>query len=768
MRLTLRTLLAYLDDTLPASEAKSMGEKLAESEPAQEVVERIKNVIRRRRLTVPPASSRIDANTLAEYLDNEISPDLAEELERICLSSDVHLAEVSSCHQVLSLILGEPPAAPEQAVKRMYALAKGETPGPVKKAAKPAAVEKPAATQREADDALRMGLPSVFVKDWANRAMIFALGAVACLVIVVGAMQLLKQPDDPNNSNKTGEQQVAQNDKNAGKSDDKALETIKVAPKPEPSPEPKPGVLLPPKIDDKKDDKIDGKKPEVKIEPKPVVPLSPKIDDKKPAAKEDELPPPAFGTVVDQKVDEAMAALPNDPPSTKVVTIGTLAEPAKGQTPVVLQQLPKFNDWKRLTTKSEVFTARPIVALPGSKASIITSKGVKVTPWGNIFEQNPSPPVNESLVIFHENSTLDLDLTLLRGRILVSSNRNEPVVVRIRFEADNDPKSSESSWLLRLSGTNPEALIDRWSILPPGEPAHSEKDDSPRKGPSLNLACLALSGTVLLKTPTEAVTLRPAPDTNLALSLGSGKKLLTMSQAALPWLDAKYTGPTEFVKVRNEINNAFTGKAADVAIAELLRVNDPLTRRSAVRILGAIDDLPGLLDALAQESVDQRFAAAQTLGYWIALSPDNDRKLYDIVKQRLKANEPEIFMTLLHGFSPQMLSQPPTYELLIEYLKHRQIEIRELAAKNLYINVPAGSNIPYDAADPAKREKGYQMWLKLIPPGKLPPAAKKTAANARPPSMMADRNEPEIRAMAPLGRFDLANSLALCRKSFLG
>ncbi|MEI7687468.1 MAG: hypothetical protein WCL32_20865, partial [Planctomycetota bacterium] len=127
MRLTLRTLLAYLDDTLPPSEAKLMGAKLAESEPAQEIVERIKNVIRRRRLTVPPPTNRMDPNTIAEYLDNEITPELAEELERICLASDVHLAEVAACHQMLSLVLGEPPAAPEDAVKRMVALAKGET-----------------------------------------------------------------------------------------------------------------------------------------------------------------------------------------------------------------------------------------------------------------------------------------------------------------------------------------------------------------------------------------------------------------------------------------------------------------------------------------------------------------------------------------------------------------------------------------------------------------------------------------------------------------
>ena len=54
MRLTLRTLLAYLDDTLDPAQAKTIGQKVAESSAAQELVERIKKVTRRRSLANPP------------------------------------------------------------------------------------------------------------------------------------------------------------------------------------------------------------------------------------------------------------------------------------------------------------------------------------------------------------------------------------------------------------------------------------------------------------------------------------------------------------------------------------------------------------------------------------------------------------------------------------------------------------------------------------------------------------------------------------------
>ena len=52
MRLTLRTLLAYLDDALDPAQAKVIGQKLAESPSALELVERIRKVTRRRGLSM--------------------------------------------------------------------------------------------------------------------------------------------------------------------------------------------------------------------------------------------------------------------------------------------------------------------------------------------------------------------------------------------------------------------------------------------------------------------------------------------------------------------------------------------------------------------------------------------------------------------------------------------------------------------------------------------------------------------------------------------
>ncbi len=146
MRLTLRTLIAWLDDTLTSAEVKTIGQQVSESPFAKELVERVQRVTRQRRLTFPGDlnSQTTDPNLVAGYLDNELTPEQVAEYEKVCLTSDVHLAEVASVHQILSLI-GQKAKVPPDARNRMYRLVRGRETTKVEPSSAPKSAKPPVA-----------------------------------------------------------------------------------------------------------------------------------------------------------------------------------------------------------------------------------------------------------------------------------------------------------------------------------------------------------------------------------------------------------------------------------------------------------------------------------------------------------------------------------------------------------------------------------------------------------------------------------------------
>ena len=111
MRLTLRTLLAWLDTVLLPDDQKSLGDKVAASPVAPQLIARIREVVERPVLAAPRPEGRglaDDPNSVAEYLDNTLPADQLEAFERVCIESDLHLAEVAACHGILAEIAREP------------------------------------------------------------------------------------------------------------------------------------------------------------------------------------------------------------------------------------------------------------------------------------------------------------------------------------------------------------------------------------------------------------------------------------------------------------------------------------------------------------------------------------------------------------------------------------------------------------------------------------------------------------------------------------
>ncbi len=178
MRLTLRTLLAWLDDTLDPNQVREIGKQVAESPFAQELSDRIHRVTRQRRLSVPASSGTdaIDPNVVASYLDNDLDPDSVSEFEKKCLTTDVNLAEVASVHQILSL-LGQKVQVPPEARLRMYQLVKGRETLSRKRSSR----QRPPAPEPVTKPIQPWVVAEVRKRPWIER-----FGpAVACLVLIL-------------------------------------------------------------------------------------------------------------------------------------------------------------------------------------------------------------------------------------------------------------------------------------------------------------------------------------------------------------------------------------------------------------------------------------------------------------------------------------------------------------------------------------------------------------------------------------------------------
>ncbi|MGB7327477.1 MAG: hypothetical protein WBD31_21555 [Rubripirellula sp.] len=129
MRLTLRTLLAYLDNTLEPQDAEILRQKLAESGFATKLVQRLRAGLVNPALTAlrPDAvGPNEDANAIGEYLDSTLPTEQVAEIERACLESDSRLAEAAACHQILTMVLGKTADVPPALRNRIYELPERE------------------------------------------------------------------------------------------------------------------------------------------------------------------------------------------------------------------------------------------------------------------------------------------------------------------------------------------------------------------------------------------------------------------------------------------------------------------------------------------------------------------------------------------------------------------------------------------------------------------------------------------------------------------
>ena len=194
MRLTLRNILAYLNDILEPDDKAVMAKKISDNDFASKLVHRIHDSTQRIRLSAPKLTGRgmgLDPNTVAEYLDYTLAVEQEPDFEKVCLESDMHLAEVASCYRVLALVLLEAADVSPAMRRRMYQIGSGEQIGidPAHGPAASAKVVPPPRTKNETAPT-RPQIPD-YLRETKTRSGLWRVAATLLIAAVVGGGAVL-------------------------------------------------------------------------------------------------------------------------------------------------------------------------------------------------------------------------------------------------------------------------------------------------------------------------------------------------------------------------------------------------------------------------------------------------------------------------------------------------------------------------------------------------------------------------------------------------
>jgi hypothetical protein len=701
MRLTLRTLLAYLDDTLEPSEIKRIGQKVAESETARELIARIKSVTRRRRLTTPPltgSADKFEPNTVAEYLDNALPPEQVEEIEKICLESDVHLAEIGACHQILTLVLGEPALVPPSAKRRMYGLAGGGKVSGIRKTRKAAVAAREAEESAE-DDALLLGLPALR----RGSGLIWLLPVAGVLLVGLLAvaiwMALFKGQDYAQRQRPTKTPIVAdrgqqkppevEGDGKTGTGKDGKTETTGKA-----DSDTKTNGKT--DADTGKDGAKNGKGEPAPVIVKPTGPGSTK--------------PPTWSAAN---------------PSTKQQALGKLIR--NDAWPDLLIQNPAGTDnWRRIVANGRFSGGDTLVSLPGYHSELEFDSGVRLVLWGNV-EHQINVPLLESAIIAHtpepdkEGGLSDVDFTLRGGRVWITNKKkdDQPAYVRLRFHKE--------IWDLTLSpGT--EMGIDLLGRETGLKPTQTEE------GPGAALVVVVRKGTVTIHDDLrEFAPLTKDTIFSWTNARGPDPGPQPITQWPEFWnqpvqIRREVPGGPDMQRALDALRNHLTAdRPAGVMIAESLDAAEtPAGRSLAILCFGAIDSLPDLIAGLANEvNLDVRDAAIEAVRHWLGRGAGQRERFRKELAGKYTTSETDTLLYLLRMPSGEDLREHDTFAIPIGELNSDKLAIRHLAFWHLVrmCNKEMRENkLEFDPTAPQpQRELWQKKWQKALQEGKLVP-----------------------------------------------
>ncbi|MBL8848265.1 MAG: hypothetical protein JNG89_01215 [Planctomycetaceae bacterium] len=664
MRLTLRTLLAYLDDILEPADAREIGAKIAESSVAAATVSRIRDVMRKRRITSPELTgpgSGPDPNLVAEYLDNTLTPEHVTEIERLCLESDIHLAETAGCHQILTIVLGEPVDIPPRTRERMYALGAIAPAQPqdgdsaIREPVPPATADTrrnaaaAAASVQTGDETFTHGVP-----DYLRRKPLWKrlLPAAAVLLLLVWLAWVISDLSIRNLFRAS--------------SGDEAIVADAAPPAPESKNAPERAVVETP-------------------EAVAVTPVEAPAGSINPAPPAD-LPESPVEPAADPAVDSAVVTVEPARDAAAAAVDVVPAEPAPPvvvdlPTPVVYTSLEgialtyqaDIEDWNVLERQQRVLANQWIGVPDPFLARFEVAAGrtaLIVNPGTSVQFLMPSEGRLLSVQVDH-------------GRIGISRTAGEgaapdPVLVSLQIGA----------WSFDVELVEPGTLLGVEVLLrqPTGIPAEPVE-------PTIDGGVFVVAGSAAVKTGDNQQIVLSADNGFLPWPVDGVWQpgpLLSQPQWLTP--DGPILPPVKQT-FANLYERLFTkDQPVSVSIPAVVKDRRRQISEFAVETLALTQNIPHLLQALQAEHDESRHAAIVGLREWLPRSSQNADILREELSLYYQDDEVEPIYELLWGYSLQDFRSLEVSERLIGWLSHDNLVIRELA---IY-QIRTGTNRPTD------------------------------------------------------------------------
>jgi hypothetical protein len=369
--------------------------------------------------------------------------------------------------------------------------------------------------------------------------------------------------------------------------------------------------------------------------------------------------------------------------------------------------------WQPVKTGASLPPETWLVALP--KSVLESANGaVRLHMEADIGKQGPYP-VLETAVQLLKAKGADLEVRFDRGIIVLKNNKKKGAA-KVRLHV------REEVWTFTLKEPDSAIGLEVYSRHAPGLPLLTE---GKVPDPVTYVMMLTLKGKVELKAAGQHYLL-DAPPGNARAQWNSVEDVVHVSFAkelpkALMHVEKKNE---ELFKQLCTCAEHLHGKDIGPVLDEFLVSDSKVDRLVGVTAAGAVDDLGRVLKALANpKHADLRDHSVLVLRHWMGRQPGQVKVLLKALMDENKYTlaQARTIIQLLFGFNTEDRFNPSTYDLLINYLNHSQVAVRELAHWHLVRLVPEGEPIPFNAAAAeGDRQKSIAAWRQLIPEGKLP------------------------------------------------